>query len=116
MVLEDIIALKDLGIGAVSMTVFFTFAKYVSEKSFTQTEEANKRAEEANIRTQQSQQKFIEFVDDTYKEHTKAIQELITEFKNHVKIKDEAIDLLKEQQESLKDELLIIKRFHKIEK
>lgn len=87
MVLEDLTTLRDLSIGAVGMVVFYKFASMV-----------------VNNATQQMTQLHNNFL-AAYKENTKALQELVTEFKEHVREKDHAIELLEKRHDELKKEL-----------
>lgn len=97
MALEEILAFKDLGIGALSIAIFYMFAKSYRQDFFAQLEEANRRGEE-------SQKRFTTFIENTYKDNTKALQELVTEFKDHNKLKDTAIDMLEKRHDELRRE------------
>lgn len=77
--LEDLVILRDLGIGAVGMYVFYKFAMTVT-----------------NNAAKQMLQLHADFL-LAYRENTKALIELIVEFKEHMRIKDAAIKLLEEK-------------------
>lgn len=104
-IIEEITIYKDLGIGAVSMIIFYTFARYTSEKAFKEVEDANKRSQE-------SQQKFLYFIETSYKENIKTMSELVNVFKDHIKTKERALDLLEENQKKLEDKYEILRKYH----
>lgn len=86
MPLEDILAYKDLGIGAVAMFVFYKFATTVTNNAAKQMTEL--------------QGQFLV----AYKENTKALQELVAEFKEHINIKDNALQVLEKRHDELRNE------------
>ena len=77
--LEDLSILRDLGIGAVAMYIFYMFATTVT-----------------NNAAKQMLQLHADFL-LAYKENTKALIGLIAEFKEHIRCKDDAIRLLEEK-------------------
>jgi hypothetical protein len=105
MTLEDILAYKDLGIGAISMVIFYVFAKSYREDFFKQLQDANKRGEE-------SQQRFMTFIEGSYRENTKALSELISESREHIKLKNSAIEMLEERHRELEVKYEELKRYH----
>lgn len=78
MVLEEILAFKDLGIGAIAVVIFYSFAVKVTDNAARQLTQLHTS--------------FLE----AYKENTKVMSELVTEFHNHIKMKDEAIQALRD--------------------
>lgn len=76
---DDLLILRDLGIGAVAMYVFYKFASMVTNN--------------AAVQMLQLHADFLL----AYKENTKALIGLIAEFKEHIRCKDEAIRLLEEK-------------------
>lgn len=74
--IEDILVWKDVGIGIVGMYVFYMFATTVT-----------------NNAAKQMLQLHTDFL-LAYRENTKALVELIAEFKEHMRLKDDAIRLL----------------------
>lgn len=105
MALEEILAYKDLGIGAISMVIFYAFAKSYREDFFAQLQESNKRGEE-------SQQRFMTFIEGSYKENTKALSELVSESREHTKLKNSAIEMLEERHKELEAKYEELKRYH----
>lgn len=107
--LDEVIMYKDLGIGAISMVIFYAFARSYREDFFKQLQEANKRGEE-------SQKRFMDFLETTFKDNTKTIQELVQAFKDHTRIKDAALLLLEQRHDELKKEMeekyQYLKKFH----
>lgn len=79
-IISNIIALKDLGIGAISMVVFYAFAREIVRNYSRQLEDTNKR--------------FTDFMEKSYKENTKTIAELVNSFKEHINIKERALEML----------------------
>lgn len=77
--LQDIIALKELGIGVIAMFVFYKFASKVTDNA-----------------TNQMTQLHIDFL-GAYKENTKALQEMFLELREHRTTKDKALSLLEER-------------------
>ncbi len=101
MLIDDILAYKDLGIGAVSMIIFYLFASKTRDDAMEQIKSSNKQS-------QDNQKEFIE----AYKENTKAIQDLVLEFKEHIKTKEHALELLEEHQHSLEEKYNELKKYH----
>lgn len=83
MALEDILVWKELGIGAIAMVIFYSFAVRVTDNAAKQM-------------TQLHNDFLI-----AYKENTKVMSELVAEFHNHIKMKDEAIQALRDCIEKL---------------
>lgn len=81
--MEDILAWKELGIGAVAMVVFYSFATRVTDNA-----------------TRQLTQLHTNFL-EAYKENTKVMSELVAEFHDHIKMKDQAIQALRDCIEKL---------------
>lgn len=107
--IEEIITLKELGTTVIIMAIFYLFAESYRKDFFKQLEEANRREEE-------SQKRFIAFIENTYKNNTKALQELVTEFKDHNKLKDTVIEMLEKRHDELRKEFEDryddLKKFH----
>lgn len=96
--LEDLTVLRDLGVGIASLIIIYVLGKKVTDNSFEQIEEANKRGEE-------SHKQFIDFIQNAYKENTKAFDKFCDLFNEHLKAKEITFNLLKEQQQMLKEEI-----------
>lgn len=47
-----------------------------------------------------------------YKENTKALTELVAEFKEHINIKNHALELLEERHRQLEDKYEQLRKFH----
>lgn len=106
--IEEISAYRDLGIGAISLIIIYSFARWTGDRAFIQVEDANKRSAAV-------QQQLISFIENAYKDNTKVMSELVNSFKEHTRSKDNALEMLKEQQQLLKDQLHIIEKLHDIE-
>lgn len=85
---EDLNLITNLGVGVGSLLIMFQFAKWIAEKAFQQIERSHKHIEENN-------QKIFEFMEKTFQQNTKAISEMVMILKEHVRQKDEAIEMLK---------------------
>uniref|UniRef100_A0A6M3X4V3 Holin n=1 Tax=viral metagenome TaxID=1070528 RepID=A0A6M3X4V3_9ZZZZ len=86
--LEELIMFQDVGVAVGALVMVFAFNKWIAEKSFTQIERAQKQLIDNN-------EKMFTFMDSTFKENTKAISEMISTLKDHMRMKDEALDMLK---------------------
>ncbi len=98
MALEDLTVLKELGFGIVSLLIIYILGKKVTDNAFKQIQEANERGEV-------SHKQFIDFMENAYKDNTKAFERFCDLFTDHLKAKETAISMLREQQDMLKDEL-----------
>lgn len=98
---EDLIQtiglVQNLGVGIVALVIFYFFAEKYRKDFFNQLDLANKRAEE-------SQQRFMTFIENSYKDNTSVLTELLDEFKEHTKMKDTAIIMLEKRHDELKKE------------
>lgn len=92
--MEELALIRDIGIAAAVIILMFQFMKWLSEKSFQQIEKAQQQINENN-------EKMFKFMECTFKENTKAINEMVGTLKDHIRKKDEAISLLKEQENHL---------------
>lgn len=92
--MEELALIRDVGIAAATLILMFQFMKWITEKSFNQIEAVQKQLNENN-------EKMFKFMDCTFKENTKAITEMVTTLKDHIRTKDEAISLLKERENHL---------------
>jgi len=86
--LEELALIRDVGIAAATLILMFQFMKWMADKSFQQIEKAQQQLKENN-------ECMFKFMEDTYKENTRAINEMVTILRDHIRVKDEAIDLLK---------------------
>uniref|UniRef100_A0A6M3L3Y0 Holin n=1 Tax=viral metagenome TaxID=1070528 RepID=A0A6M3L3Y0_9ZZZZ len=91
---EELALIRDIGIAAAVVILMFQFMKWISEKSFQQIEKAQQQINENN-------EKMFKFMECTFKENTKAINEMVGTLKDHIRMKDEAISLLKERENHL---------------
>lgn len=80
---DDLLIWKDIGIGAVGIVVFYKFATKVTDNAAKQMTQLHTS--------------FLE----AYKENTKVMSELVSEFHNHIKMKDQAIQALRDCIEKL---------------
>lgn len=87
---EEIAIFRDFGIAVGALIVTFMFNKWIAEKSFLQIEQAQKQLIDNN-------EKMFKFMDCTFKENTKAIGEMVLILKEHIRTKDEAIELLRKR-------------------
>ncbi len=87
--LEEITLFRDLGVSVVTVILMFQFMKWVAGKSFDQIEKVQKQLEDNN-------EKIFKFMECTFKENTRAITEMVDILKDHIRLKDEAIQMLKE--------------------
>lgn len=87
---DELTLFRDVGIAAATLYLMFHFMKWLAEKSFQQIEKAQQQLVENN-------EKMFRFMDCTFKENTKAINEMVSILKDHIRIKDEAIEMLKER-------------------
>lgn len=88
--MEELALIRDIGIAAATLILMFQFMKWITEKSFDQIQQVQKQLNENN-------EKMFKFMDCTFKENTKAINEMVSILKDHIRAKDEAIQLLKER-------------------
>lgn len=89
-IVDDLLLWKEVGIGLAGIYVFYQFATMVVKIVTNQMMELEKR--------------FVTFIEDTYKENTKTLTDLVNEFKEHNKMKDEAILMLEKRHDELKKE------------
>lgn len=87
---EEIALFRDFGIAVGALIVTFMFNKWIAEKSFLQIEQAQKQLIDNN-------EKMFKFMDCTFKENTRAISEMVLILKEHIRTKDEAIQLLRKR-------------------
>lgn len=83
---DDILILRDLGIGAVGMYIFFKFATMVT-----------------NNAAAQMLQLHSDFL-AAYKENTKVLSDLVLAFNKHIDEKDAAIELLRQNYKEKNDQ------------
>lgn len=86
--LEEFALIRDFGIAVGALILMFVFNKWIAEKSFQQIDKAQQQLTENN-------EKMFKFIDGTFKENTRAINEMVLILKDHIRSKDEAIELLK---------------------
>lgn len=117
----ELIDYQNIGFGVAILILGISFLRWWSKKAFAQIEmstkkafelvdNANKRTEEAYKRVEFSQEKFLKFLEDTYEENTRTMQGLLSEFKEHIRLKNAAIEFMKEQHDLLKEELSTLKK------
>lgn len=106
MTLEDLTVLRDLGFGMLALLIIYVLGKKVTDSAFKQIQDANKQIEEANKRGEESHNKFIQFIETTYKENTATLERFCNVFEAHLKAKEVTIQMLKEQQQFIQDEVL----------
>lgn len=94
--IEELALFQDVGIAVGALILMLVFNKWIAEKSFMQIEQAQKQLIDNN-------EKMFKFMDNTFKENTKAISEMVLILKEHIKTKDEAIELLKGRDRYLED-------------
>lgn len=88
---EEIALFRDFGIAVGALILMFMFNKWIAEKSFLQIDKAQ-------LQLSQNNEKMFTFMDCTFKENTKAISEMVSTLKDHIRMKDEALDMLKRRQ------------------
>ncbi len=88
--IEEFTLFRDLGITVATLILMFQFMKWVAGKSFDQIERVQKQLDDNN-------EKMFKFMECTFKENTKAITEMVDILKDHVRIKDEALQMLKDR-------------------
>ena len=100
-IVEDILAYKDVGIAGLALIIIYYFSKLIAEKAFDQVIEANK-----NLSIMQKS--FEEFMQKAYKDNPETMAKFSSilsdhakSLNDHVKSKDEAINMLKEQQQGV---------------
>jgi len=86
--LEEIALFRDFGIAVGALILMFMFNKWIAEKSFQQIDKAQ-------LQLSQNNEKMFTFIDNAFKENTKAINEMVSILKDHIRMKDEAIEMLK---------------------
>jgi len=86
--LEELALFQDFGVAVGALIMMLVFSKWIAEKSFLQIEKAQQQLIDNN-------EKMFKFMDCTFKENTKAINEMVSILKDHIRMKDEAIELLK---------------------
>lgn len=79
--LQEMVFLKDFGGVIAALAFMYVFAKYVTGLAFEQIKVNNER--------------IFKFMDDTYKENAKAMNDLVVTLKDHTRSKEAAIDELK---------------------
>lgn len=75
--LEELELVRNFGGLVVALVFMFIFSKYVTGLAFDQVKISNER--------------MFKFMDDTFKENTKAMGELVLSMKQHTQSKDAAI-------------------------
>jgi type III secretory pathway component EscR len=97
-ILEDVPTyvdiVKGLGIAGLALILSYYFSKYVSSMSFEKVDVANKNSKEANLRAENSQKEFKDFLQKEYIANQLIIQNLTDTFKEHIDSKDAAINLI----------------------
>lgn len=88
--MEELSLFRDVGIAAATLYMMFQFMKWITEKSFQQIEKVQSQLNENN-------EKMFKFMDYTFKENTKAINEMVSILNDHVRMKDEALQMLKQR-------------------
>lgn len=88
--IEEFALFRDVGIAIATLILMFQFMKWITEKSFQQIETVQKQLNENN-------EKMFKFMDCTFKENTKAINEMVGILKDHIRMKDEALQMLKQR-------------------
>lgn len=91
---DDMLAWKEVGIGVVAIIVFYKFASMVVINATNQMAQLH--------------QDFLV----AYKENTKALIEFVSEFKEHIKMKDVAIQMLEKRHDELEEKYEYLKRSH----
>ena len=86
--LEELALFQDFGVAVGALIMMLVFSKWIAEKSFLQIEKAQQQLIDNN-------EKMFTFMDCTFKENTKAINEMVSILKDHIRVKDEALDMLK---------------------
>ena len=86
--LEEFALFRDFGVAVGALIMMLVFSKWIAEKSFLQIEKAQQQLIDNN-------EKMFKFMDCTFKENTKAINEMVSILKDHIRVKDEALDMLK---------------------
>lgn len=87
---EELSLFRDFGIAVGALIITFMFNKWIAEKSFLQVEQAQKQLIDSN-------EKMFQFMDSTFRENTKALGEMVSTLKEHIRTKDEAIELLRKR-------------------
>ena len=104
MPLEDhLLSITDLGINGVFLLVFYILGKKTIDNAFKEVQEANGRGKEL-------QKEFVDFIKTSYKENTKSIDNFYSLLHDHLKLKENTFELLKEQQKIITDELSGMKK------
>ena len=85
--IEDI-TIQGMGIAGAAFVVVYGFAKWITGKAFEQIEKAQ-------LQIQESNKAIIEFMQTTFQQNTQAMNEMCNTLKDHIKTKDEALELLK---------------------
>lgn len=93
-ILDELLVYKDLGIAGIALVIIYHFSKLIAERAFEQVIEANKNL--SNM-----QKSFEEFMQKAYKDNTETMAKFSAVLDQHVKTKDEALNMLKEQQQEM---------------
>ena len=88
--IEELVLFRDVGVAVATLILMFQFMKWVAGKSFDQIEKVQKQLDDNN-------EKMFKFMDCTFKENTKAITGMVDILKDHIRMKDEALQMLKER-------------------
>lgn len=86
--IEEIALFRDFGIAVAALILMFVFNKWIAEKSFSQIEKVQQQLNDNN-------EKMFKFMDCTFKENTKAMNDMVGILKDHIRVKDEALNMLK---------------------
>lgn len=89
MKLVEEITIQGVGIAATAFVIVYGFAKWITEKAFIQIEKAQAQIQKNN-------DAMIDFMRTTFQQNTDAINEMCLMLKEHIKTKEEAIELLKQ--------------------
>lgn len=94
--IEELALIRDVGIAAVVVILMFQFMKWISDKAFQQIEKAQQQLVENN-------EKMFKFMDCTFKENTKAMSDMVGTLRDHIRLKDEALGMLREKEKYLEE-------------
>ena len=82
------ITVQGVGIAATAFVVVYGFAKWIAGKAFDQIEKAQ-------MQIQKNNDEMIKFMETTFLKNTEAINEMCGLLREHIKVKDEALEMLK---------------------
>lgn len=105
MTLEEITIFQEVGVPTGALILIYVFSKWTMERAFRQVQDANRRGEEA-------QQRYVVFIENAYKENTKAMTKLVESFKDHIKTKERALDMLEDRQKKLEENYERLRKYH----